>query len=67
MLRFQKKFKNFKKFLSGHVIAGMIYTDHDDTIFQNNQVYNTLNPNIKLISTVTPSSSLITNSEYIFF
>ena len=44
----------------------MIYTDHDDNIFQNNQVYNTLNPNIKLISTVTPSSSLITNSEFIF-
>ena len=51
------------KFLSSHVITGHYYTDHDDSLFQNNQVYSTMNPNVKLVATVSPHPNLVTNSK----
>lgn len=49
-------------FLSAHIIPDrVIYTDHDDVIFQNGQSYSTMNPMYSLTAQVQPDPTGVAN------
>jgi hypothetical protein len=54
-----------EEFLSAHIISDssnrVFYTDHDDSVFQNGQTYQTLNPMFSLMAEVQQDPNLIYN------
>ena len=60
------------QFLSTHIIVDsdssqnrIFYTDHDANVFQNGQVYTTMNPSTSLVATVTQMPNEVSSSKFV--